>query len=65
MIKRDNRYEITKGTWHVIPVLDLRNHESSKDCWCKPQQDDENESLWIHNAMDEREYFERGERKPS
>ena len=65
MAKRDNRYEITNGTWHVIPVFDLREHEDSADCWCKPKQDDENLSLWIHNAMDEREYFERGERRPS
>lgn len=49
---------------HVVPVDDLREHDLMPDCWCEPTVD------WIsfvavHNAADQREKFERGERKPS
>lgn len=48
---------------HVIPVGDLREHESRADCWCKPKQDEIEESVYIHYAMDGREQYETGERK--
>jgi hypothetical protein len=49
---------------HVIPLLDLREHESSADCWCKPTEDDDSPGVFVHHAMDLREQFEAG-RKPS
>jgi len=52
-------------TIHVVPLGDLREHESSKDCWCSPTQDDEWSEVWVHNSMDGREKFETGERKPT
>jgi hypothetical protein len=51
--------------WHVMPINDLRPHVDSPDCWCKPTQDDECENVFIHHALDEREKYESGERKPS
>lgn len=49
---------------HTIPVNDLREHETSRECWCRPKQDEDEPSLWIHNSMDRREEYEEG-RKPS
>lgn len=46
---------------HVIPVNDLREH-CLTDCWCRPGDD---EGIVVHNSMDGRERFERGERKVS
>lgn len=55
-IKEDNW-----GMQHVVPVDDLREHEPVS-CWCSPTEDD---GVVLHHALDEREKFERGERKPS
>lgn len=46
---------------HVIPLDDLRPH-SLTDCWCQPFDD---EGVIVHNSMDQRERYERGEVKPS
>ena len=46
--------------WHVVPIGDLREHESLPTCWCKPVQDEEEPNVWIHNAMDQRETYEDG-----
>ena len=48
---------------HVVPVDDLREHELTIDCWCNPEEDDEEPTVIIHNAMDERETYENGRRK--
>lgn len=54
------------GGIHVVPTNDLREHELNGSCWCKPTRDEEGtETIWIHNSMDGREAFERGERKLS
>ena len=48
---------------HVIPVADLRPHnEEGIICWCEPEVE---ENIVVHHAMDEREQYETGERKPS
>jgi hypothetical protein len=47
-------------TIHVIPTNDLREHVASTDCWCKPTEDDEYPTVWVHNSMDRREEFENG-----
>jgi len=54
-----------EGIWraHVMPLNDLRNHIESIWCWCKPLRDDEDNSILIHNSADDREKYERGERK--
>ncbi len=46
----------------VLPLDDLRDHEHGAECWCSPAEDD---GVLIHNSMDDREAFERGERLPS
>ncbi len=46
---------------HVYPVDDLRAH-SVTDCWCQPFDED---GISVHNSLDKREFYERGERKPS
>ena len=48
--------------WHIVPLNDLRDHETNGSCWCKPTLDD---GVWLHNSMDGREAFETGERLPS
>lgn len=45
---------------HVMPEGDLREHQESRDCWCKPQPDAEEPSVLIHNALDRRESYEQG-----
>ncbi len=50
---------------HIYPVNDVRDHETEgKPCWCAPTVDEE-EGVIIHNAMDGREAYETGERKPN
>lgn len=49
---------------HIVPVDDLYSHELLSSCWCCPTID-KKDFLVIHNSADEREKFERGERKPS
>lgn len=52
---------------HVTPIDDLRDHEMARTCWCRPRIDDDEPSwpIVVHNSMDRREEFERGERVPS
>ena len=56
------------GKWlatpiYVVPIGDLKPHMAdNRLCWCKPLMED---GLLIHNSMDRRELYERGERKPS
>ena len=47
---------------HVLPLDDLRPHEELTECWCRPRLD---EGVCVHNALDQRESYETGERKPS
>lgn len=43
---------------HVLPVNDLREHEASAFCFCKPKRDTERPEVYIHNALDRREFYE-------
>lgn len=45
---------------HVMPSSDLRDHEYSMDCWCRPRVDDGDGDTVVHNAMDRRELIETG-----
>ncbi len=49
---------------HVVPVDDLRAHSLTSECWCEPDLD-EWYRVATHNSADNREAFERGERKAS
>jgi len=44
--------------YHIIPIGDLREHEASLKCWCRPQEAED--SVYVHHAMDKREDYETG-----
>lgn len=44
-----------------MPLNDLREHESSPDCWCRPTPDDESPYVYLHHSLDGREKYESGE----
>lgn len=50
---------------HIFPVHDIEEHDTdSLDCWCNPDiEEDEGETIVLHNAGDEREKYATGERK--
>jgi len=50
--------------YHIVPINDLREHELSPECWCRPVPDEEHD-VWVHKSLDGREAFEAGERQPS
>lgn len=64
---------IPNNIWHVSPVDDLREHDTTGGtrcaCWCKPRIEEcENVAggyVVVHNSMDRREEYETGERKSS
>jgi hypothetical protein len=46
--------------YHIMPVDDMKPHTLHHDCWCKPFEDPWTNDMWIHKALDNREwYFER------
>jgi hypothetical protein len=46
---------------HVLPLSDLREHEVGLGCWCGAVDDD---GVVVHTALDGREAYERGGRRP-
>ena len=46
--------------YHVVPHEDLRDHENSSGCWCRPNSLEEHPDVFIHNSMDRREEYEEG-----
>ncbi len=54
---------INESDYHVYPIDDLREHDTSGDreCWCRPELNEF--GCWLHHAMDQREKYERGELK--
>jgi len=42
---------------HIIPICDIKEHEKSPYCHCKPRVDWDN-SIVVHNAFDHREAVE-------
>ena len=50
------------GSRHVTPIDDLRPHTMTMEFWCRPFLDGE---VIVHNSIDLREQYERGERKAS
>ena len=43
------------GERHALPLDDLRPHDESPACWCKPTLDGD---VLVHNSLDGREWFE-------
>ena len=48
---------------NVMPNEDFREHEASINCWCHPIPDAEQPTVIVHNSMDQRELYERGDLK--
>jgi hypothetical protein len=46
--------------YHLFPLEDLQEHTPFVDCWCIPAADDDDPDIWVHNALDRREEYERG-----
>lgn len=46
--------------FHIIPMDDLKDHHADPLCWCRPLEDTEDPGIWVHNAADRREEYERG-----
>ena len=53
------------NTAHYFPLDDLRPHVLEEGCWCQPEEDTEAAGLFKHFALDGREAYEQGTRKPS
>lgn len=51
---------LASGVRHVLPINDLKPHTLEGGCWCQPREIDPD--LWVHNSLDEREKYERGEK---
>lgn len=47
--------------YHIMPMDDLKPHINSRNCWCKPYEDDPD--IFVHNAKDGREDYYNGKRK--
>ena len=49
---------------HIVPLGDLREHDTSRFCWCRPviEHDDSwgDAALVTHHALDGREHSEPG-----
>lgn len=48
---------MSEGSWHVIPLDDLKEHVVSEHCWCEPEVDldHEDDLIFTHNALDGRD----------
>ena len=50
----------TPDNIHVVPLNDLREHDTSLTCWCHPTPEDDEPRVVLHHSMDERESYEQG-----
>lgn len=49
---------LANGERHVLPLEDLRPHETAIDCWCHPAEAEP--GIWAHRSLDRREDYETG-----
>jgi hypothetical protein len=47
-----------RETRHVMPVMDLKAHEESASCWCRPVVEEGVPTVIVHHALDGRERSE-------
>lgn len=57
----ESMYRSTDDLIHVVPLNDLREHETSIACWCHPTPDEEEPCVIVHHSLDQREKYESGE----
>lgn len=62
MESENPQWIVSDNPLEVMPIGDLREHNTGSECWCHPI---ESEGILLHNSMDQREFYERGERKPN
>lgn len=49
-----------EGESHILPEADIGDHMVSRECHCKPREDERESSVIIHNSYDQRESYENG-----
>jgi len=55
-----------KDPIHIVPNGDLKEHIVHVSCWCKPVEEktaNPDAPMFIHNAADGREFFEKESQK--
>lgn len=45
-------------TTHLFPTEDICEHEASAECWCQPQADEDDPTIYVHTSADGREHFD-------
>lgn len=45
---------------HVLPANDLKPHDTSRRCWCSPDEDAETARIVVHHSLDRREQHQHG-----
>lgn len=52
---------LRSGDVHILPIVDLYDHELRRGCWCDPgfSRQPGADCVVVHNAMDGRELIER------
>lgn len=43
---------------HCVPLGDYRQHEYNERCWCCPEEFGDEGSLFRHNALDNRTWYD-------
>ena len=46
---------------HNVPIGDSRDHAPSAQCWCKPEEVEDCDRLFVHKSADGRELVENHE----
>jgi hypothetical protein len=47
---------------HIVPLNDLREHDTRTDCWCRPVPEWDAPHIFVHHCADGRDLIEKGER---
>lgn len=48
---------------HLIPIGDYREHEPRRDCWCRPEEVETENDVYIHRPLDNRYEYMSGRLK--
>jgi len=51
---------LASADFHIVPIMDLREHQPTRDCWCRPDCQREGRTvIVIHHSEDGRELVEQ------
>jgi hypothetical protein len=56
-------WEVLERPLEVVPMNDIRPHITGMTCWCRPEVDENHTT--VHNALDRRDQYMDGTRRPS